>query len=230
MTFKSTPSDNRIIHSLDYKVLNYFVTFSSFYASYRIMSEISDLILIKRTLDGDTNAFGSLVTRYQDYIFNVVIKMLRNREEAEEIAQDTFIKAYEVLATFKGEAKFSTWLFKIAYRKSLDRIKKNKRSATLELVENLAEDDSMDFESGLAIMLKAERKEIIKNCILKLPEIDAAIITLYYYEEQSVKEIAEITNLSQDNIKVKLHRSRKLLFSSLENHIHPKALSENGKI
>jgi len=193
------------------------------------MSKISDLILIKRTLDGDTNAFGSLVNRHQDYIFNVVIKMLRNREEAEEIAQDTFIKAYEVLASFKGEAKFSTWLFKIAYRKSLDRIKKNKRSATLELVENLTEDASMDFENGLAIMLMEERKTIIKNCILMLPEIEAAIITLYYYEEQSVKEIAEITNLSQDNIKVKLHRSRKLLYSSLENHIHPKILSENGK-
>lgn len=193
------------------------------------MSEAPDLFLIKKTLDGDTNAFGSLVKRYQDYIFNVVIKMLRNREEAEEISQDTFIKAYEVLASFKGEAKFSTWLFKIAYRKSLDRIKKNKRSSTLELVENLTEDVSLDFENGLAIMLEEERKEIIKNCILKLPEIEAAIITLYYYEEQSVKEIAEITNLSQDNIKVKLHRSRKLLFTSLENHIHPKILSENGQ-
>jgi len=193
------------------------------------MIETPDLILIKKTLDGDTNAFGSLVKRYQDYIFNVAIKMLRNREEAEEVAQDTFIKAFEVLASFKGEAKFSTWLFKIAYRKSLDRIKKNKRSFTLELVENLTEDASMDFENGLAIMLIEERKEIIKNCILELPEIEAAIITLYYYEEQSVKEIAEITNLSQDNIKVKLHRSRKLLYSSLENHIHPKILSENEK-
>jgi RNA polymerase sigma-70 factor (ECF subfamily) len=193
------------------------------------MIETPDLILIKKTLDGDTNAFGSLVKQYQDYIFNVAIKMLRNREEAEEVAQDTFIKAFEVLASFKGEAKFSTWLFKIAYRKSLDRIKKNKRSFTLELVENLTEDASMDFENGLAIMLIEERKEIIKNCILELPEIDAAIITLYYYEEQSVKEIAEITNLSQDNIKVKLHRSRKLLYSSLEDHIHPKILSENEK-
>jgi len=193
------------------------------------MSKTSDLILIKRTLDGDSNAYGSLVIRHQDYIFNVVIKMLRNREEAEEIAQDTFIKAYEVLASFKGEAKFSTWLFKIAYRKSLDRIKMNKRSATLELVENLTEDVSLDFENGLEIMLMEERKQIIKSCILKLPEIEAAIITLYYYEEQSVKEIAEITNLSQDNIKVKLYRSRKLLYSSLENHIHPKILSENGK-
>ena len=193
------------------------------------MSDTSDLTFIKRTLDGDTKAFGLLVQRHQNYIFNVIIKMLRNREEAEEIAQDTFIKAYEVLASFKGEAKFSTWLFKIAYRKSLDRIKKNKRSATLELVENLTEDDSMDFENGLAILLLEERKEIIRNCILKLPEIEAAIITLYYYEDQSVKEIAEITNLSQDNIKIKLHRSRKLLHRYLENHVHPKILSENGK-
>lgn len=193
------------------------------------MNEPSDLYLIERTLDGETNAFGVLVKRHQDYIFNIVIKMLRNREEAEEVAQDTFIKAYAVLKSFKGDAKFSTWLYKIAYRKALDRIKKNKRSNTLELVENLTEDASAHLETGLEILLLEERQEIIRNCILQLPEIDAAIITLFYYEEQSVKEIAEITGLSENNIKVKLFRSRKLLFSLLVNYLKPEKFVENGR-
>tara|TARA_R100001369_G_scaffold954_4_gene3234 strand:+ start:106446 stop:107027 length:582 start_codon:yes stop_codon:yes gene_type:complete len=193
------------------------------------MNEPSDLYLIKRTLDGDTNAYGLLVKRHQDYIFNIVNKMLRNREEAEEIAQDVFIKAYNVLESYKGEAKFSTWLYKIAYRKALDSIKKNKRTSSLELVENLTEDASAHLDTGLEILLLEEKQEIIKSCILKLPEIEAAIITLFYYEEQSVKEIAEITGLSEDNIKVKLFRSRKLLFSLLASYLKPEKFVENGR-
>ena len=193
------------------------------------MNEPSDLYLIKRTLNGDTNAYGSLVKRHQDYIFNVVLKMLRNREEAEEVSQDAFIKAYNVLESFKGDAKFSTWLYKIAYRKALDRIKTNNRSRTLELVENLTEDTSAHLETGLDILLLEEKQEIIKRCILKLPEIEAAIVTLFYFEEQSVKEIAEITSLSEDNIKVKLFRSRKLLYSLLASYLKPEKIIKNGR-
>lgn len=193
------------------------------------MNEPSDLYLIKRTLNGDTNAYGSLVKRHQDYIFNVVLKMLRNREEAEEVAQDAFIKAYNVLESFKGDAKFSTWLYKIAYRKALDRIKTNNRSRTLELVENLTEDTSAHLETGLDILLLAEKQEIIKRCILRLPETEAAIVTLFYFEEQSVKEIAEITSLSEDNIKVKLFRSRKLLYSLLASYLKPEKIIKNGR-
>ena len=193
------------------------------------MNEPSDLYLIKRTLNGDTNAYGSLVKRHQDYIFNVVLKMLRNREEAEEVAQDAFIKAYNVLESFKGDAKFTTWLYKIAYRKALDRIKTNNRSRTLELVENLTEDTSAHLETGLDILLLEEKQEIIKRCILRLPEIEAAIVTLFYFEEQSVKEIAEITSLSEDNIKVKLFRSRKLLYSLLASYLKPEKIIENGR-
>lgn len=193
------------------------------------MNEPSDLYLIKRTLNGDTNAYGSLVKRHQDYIFNVVLKMLRNREEAEEVAQDAFIKAYNVLESFKGDAKFSTWLYKIAYRKALDRIKTNNRSRTLELVENLTEDTSAHLETGLDILLLEEKQEIIKRCILRLPETEAAIVTLFYFEEQSVKEIAEITSLSEDNIKVKLFRSRKLLYSLLASYLKPEKIIKNGR-
>ena len=179
---------------------------------------------------GDTRAFGTLVERYQDYIFTLVYRMLRCREEAEEVAQDTFLKAFEALSQFRGEAKFSTWLYRIAYRKSLDRLRLKKRhDNTLELKEEITGSQVEDLETGLEYMLQAERAEIIRKCIMQLPEQEAAIVTFYYMEEQSVKEIRQITGLTEDNIKVKLYRSRKLLFFLLENYISSTIPEKNGK-
>ena len=193
------------------------------------MTPTTDQFYIQKSLLGDTRAFGILVERYQDYIFTLVYRMVKSREEAEEIAQDTFLKAYEALAQFRGEAKLSTWLYRIAYRKSLDKLRQNKGNYSLELNEEITGCDIEDIENGLEYMLQAEKTEIIRKCILQLPEQEAAIITLYYFEEQSVKEIREVTGLTEDNIKVKLYRSRKLLFSLLENYIGSTIPKKNGK-
>lgn len=189
----------------------------------------SDQFLIEKALTGDTRSFGLLVERYQDYIFTLIFRMLKVREEAEEVAQDTFLKAYEALGTFRGESKFSTWLYRIAYHKSLDRLRQNSRTRTVEIINDITENPVEILESALELMLQDERSEIIKKSILKLPEQEAAIITLYYFEEQSVKEIAKVTGLSEDNIKIKLYRSRKILFSLLESFIAPKIPQRNGK-
>lgn len=193
------------------------------------MKPTSDQFYIQKALLGDTRAFGTLVERYQDYIFTLVYRILKCREEAEEVAQDTFLKAYDALEQFRGEAKFSTWLYRIAYRKSLDRLRQNKGSQTSVLMEEITGCDIEDIETGLEFLLQAEKAEIIRKCILQLPEQEAAIITLYYYDEQSVKEIREVTGLTEDNIKVKLYRSRKLLFSLLENYIGSTIPEKNGK-
>ncbi|MDT0644408.1 RNA polymerase sigma factor [Zunongwangia sp. F363] len=193
------------------------------------MNQQPDQYFIEKAMHGDTRAFGVLVERYQDYIFTIVYRMLKVREEAEEVAQDVFLKAFEALPGFRGDAKFSSWLYRIAYRKTLDRIRKNSRFSTSELIEEITEDDTEKLENGLEIMLQEERSEIIQNCILKLPEQESAIITLFYFEEQSVKEIAAITGLTQDNIKVKLYRSRKALFSLLKKYMQAEIPEENGK-
>ncbi len=169
----------------------------------------TDQELIDLVLNGDTNAFGELVDRYQNYVFTIAIRIIMVREEAEEVAQDSFIKAFDSLASFRGESKFSTWLYRIVYHKSLDRLKKNSRSKTFEIIEDITEDKLVEIENGLEFMLSKERTERIRECIAKLPADDAAIITLFYFEEQSVKEISQITDLTEDNIKIKLYRSRK---------------------
>ncbi len=193
------------------------------------MTTNTDQQLIEKTLEGDTRSFGILVEKYQAYVFTISLRMLKVKEEAEEVAQDTFVKAFESLGTFRGDSKFSSWLYSIAYRKALDRIRKNKRSQTSELLEEITESDTMLVENALEVLESKERKQKIKDCIMQLPEVDAALITLYYFEEQSVKEIASITDLSEENIKVKLYRSRKKLFGLLQSYVLPEITNINGK-
>ena len=193
------------------------------------MIKNTDQYLIDKVLNGDTNAFGELVDRYQNFAFTIAIRIVKVSEEAEEVAQDSFIKAYDSLSSFRGDSKFSTWLYRIVYHKSLDRIKMNKRHRTYELNEEITDDTLDHIENGLEFMLNEERSDIIKKCIDKLSQEEAAIISLYYFEEQSVKEIVKVTDLTEDNIKIKLYRSRKKLFSLLKGYIKPEISSRNGK-
>ncbi|WP_299261359.1 RNA polymerase sigma factor [uncultured Aquimarina sp.] len=193
------------------------------------MNHQSDQYYINQVLEGDVNAFSGLVKRYQSLVYTIVYRMIRNKEEAEEIAQDTFIKAYKSLSKYRGEAKFSTWLYTIAYRKSLDAIKKNKRFVATELIEEISEGEVDVINDALSCLENIERKQFISDSILKLPEEESAIITLYYFEEKSVKEIKEIVGLTEDNIKIKLYRSRKKLYSILKYHISPEINANNGR-
>ncbi|MEM9076725.1 MAG: sigma-70 family RNA polymerase sigma factor [Bacteroidota bacterium] len=182
------------------------------------MTDTTDQYLIKRTLDGDTRAFGRLVEKHQNYVFTLVVRMIKTREASEEVAQDVFIKAYKSLKDFKGDSKFTTWLYRIAYRAALDHIRKNKkRQKTDELLEEITESELTLSENPFERIQEKEQKEYIKKCIRKLSENDAAIVTLFYFEEMSIKEIGKITGLSDDNVKVKLHRSRKKLYQLLQN-------------
>lgn len=193
------------------------------------MNRNTDQYYIDKTMQGDTQAFGVLVERYQDFIFTVVLRMLKIREEAEEIAQDAFIKAFESLSSFRGESKFSSWLYSIAYRKALDRLRKNKKYVATELIEEITEGNLESIENALGYLEDQERKQIIQECIAQLPEEEAAIITFYYFEDQSVKEVAVITGLSEDNIKIKLYRSRKKLFTLLKHFVLPEISNSNGQ-
>lgn len=193
------------------------------------MKPSTDQYFINQTLKGDTSSFAALVEKYQDFVFTIVFRMVKTREVAEEVAQDTFIKAFESLASYRGEAKFSSWLYSIAYRKALDVLRKNKRYKASALIENITEGEVETIDNALHYLEVQERKQAIQDCIQKLPEADAAIITFYYFEDLSVREIAEITTLSEDNIKVKLHRSRKKLFSLLKHFILPEMTNTNGR-
>jgi len=193
------------------------------------MHQDTDQYYISETLKGDSRAYSFLVEKYQNFVYTIVIRMVKVKEEAEEVSQDTFIKAFQSLSSYRGESKFSTWLYSIAYRKALDRIRKKNKINTTELIEEITESNFESIENALHYIQEQERNEIIKKCILQLKEQEAAIITFYYYEDLTVKEIAKITQLTEDNIKVKLHRSRKKLFSLLKYFVLPEINISNGK-
>ncbi len=156
-------------------------------------------------------AFGVLIDRYKQMVFTLASRILRNKEDAEEIAQDTFLKAYKALNTFKGDAKFSTWLYKIAYFQSLDQLKKKKRHITSISLDQYKPTDIKVMSGVLEELERQDRARIVKAAIDRLTEEDAAIVTLFYFEELSIREIAEIVSLSPQVIKVRLFRSRKQL-------------------
>jgi len=183
----------------------------------------NDQYYISKILDGDENKYSTLINKYKDLIFTLCYRITKDKENAEEAAQDTFIKAYKSLASFKGDSKFSSWLYRIAYNTSLDMVKKNKRQILQN--NNIEINDIEDMDSTVDILEKTEFTEQIKNSIKKLNNEEAFILTLYYYEELSIKEIAEITNLKANNIKVKIHRSRQKLMLILKKEL-PKEIIE----
>lgn len=189
------------------------------------MTTNDDHIYIDKILNGDANAFAVLVDRYKNMVFTLTLQMLRNREEAEEASQDTFIKVYKSLKNFKGDAKFSTYIYRVAYNNCLDRIKKNKKHLKEVAIDEFTEHQVKTIDNALNDLTEAEYKKSIKDCIALLPEMDGFLLTLYYFEELSLDEIAGVVNLEANNIKVKLFRSRKKLMTIFKERLEPEMIA-----
>jgi RNA polymerase sigma-70 factor (ECF subfamily) len=179
------------------------------------MDKNSDQIYIDKVLQGDTNAFAYLINKYKDMVYTIAIKIVKSHEDAEEVAQDSFLKAYEKLDSFKGNSKFSTWLYTIVYRNAITKIRK-KKVATSDIDDYVMDNYSEGHEfPQLEAIKNGEQQKYVREAIDRLPEKDALLITLFYMNESSVEEIEQITNLTQSNIKVKLFRARKKLNTEL---------------
>ncbi|MFK7781423.1 RNA polymerase sigma factor [Psychroserpens sp.] len=179
----------------------------------------NDKILINQIVEGDTNSFAILVDRYKDLVFTLTLRMLKNREEAEEVAQDTFIKAYKSLDRFKGDSKFSTWIYRVAYNSCLDRIKKNKKHLNNVEINEFTEHQVISIDNALDKMEVEEQKEAIQRCIGKLSSEDSFLLTLYYFDDLSLDEISKIIGITTNSIKVKLFRCRKKLAAILKSQL-----------
>jgi RNA polymerase sigma-70 factor (ECF subfamily) len=167
---------------------------------------------ISDVLAGNTHAFGHLVDGYKDMVYSVCIKITSDPELAEEVAQDVFVKAYQGLNKFKGNSKFSTWIYQIAYFTSINAVRQKK----IEKADLIVADKLAANEDCLDHLEASERKELIQEALLHLKADERGVITLYYLEELSIEEVSKITRLSISNVKVKVHRSRKKLYGILE--------------
>jgi len=191
----------------------YFVTYQLFNASQdRINKMNSEVELIKRLKRGDTQALSMLMEKYQNYVYTILKNMLYDHEAA-EAAQDTFIKAFKHIGTFNEQSKLSTWLYSIAYRTGLDYLRKRKN---IKSIDNDIDQSDIRIEEEVTIGIeRKERAKLLERQILKLGAQDAAILRMFYFDEMNLKEICNITKLSESNIKIKLFRSRKLLKAHL---------------
>lgn len=179
------------------------------------MDKANDIPLLKAVKAGDVSAFAQIIDKYQHMAFTLAMGIVKNKEEAEEVAQDAFFKAYKSLDSFKGDANFSTWLYRIIYNTAISKIRGRKPvSADLESKE-VAQFEMNYAESNMHQLEKQDRKKILKKALARLKEEDAFIVLLYYYKDNSIDEITEATGLSASNVKVKLHRGRKQLQKEL---------------
>ena len=180
---------------------------------------LGDNEIISRVLKGEQNAYAELVNRYQAYVFTLTLRMIKSREDAEEVAQDVFIKAYRSLADFRGESKFSTWLYTIANTTSITFLRKKKldvHSLDNEKVFEVADSKDSGFRANL--VEQKSRINMVNEAIAMLSPDDAEIITLFYKAEQNLEEISRILRLETNTAKVRLHRARTRLKEKMEKN------------
>ncbi|WP_295653340.1 sigma-70 family RNA polymerase sigma factor [uncultured Mucilaginibacter sp.] len=182
-----------------------------------MQSKLTDIELIDQTLAGNQGAYAILIKRHQRFVFTLALRFAKGREDAEEIAQDCFVKAYRALATFNKQSKFSTWLYSIVYTTSMTFLRKKRLDTSSIDDENVyiqLENHSSGMDNNLAE--QKSRSFYVNRAIEQLLPDDAMIITLFYKGEQSLEEIAQTMGMEANTVKVKLFRARQRLKERLE--------------
>ncbi len=181
--------------------------------------EPSDIEIISTVLNGNKHAYAQIVQRYQAYVFTLTLRYIKSREDAEEVAQDIFIKAYRALADFKGASKFSTWLYTITTTTCITFLRKKKLT-----VQSIYDEQVFErADTNLAVMgansvEQKSRVSMVTNAIALLSPDDAEIVTLFYKGEQTLEEIAKILGIEANAVKVRLHRARTRLKEKMCKH------------
>ena len=180
---------------------------------------LSDMEIISQVLLGDQKAYAGLVEKYRNYVFTIVLRYVKSREDAEEVSQDVFVKAYRSLADFKGTAKFSTWLYTVTTTTCITFLRKKKLEVqSLDNERVFASADNID--SGMsANQVEQKAKVNMVNEAIKMLSPDASqVLTLFYKGEQSLEEIAHIMGKEPNAVKVQLHRARTRLKEKMQKY------------
>lgn len=181
--------------------------------------ELTDTEIIKKVLQGEQALFAQLVQRYQQYVFTLVLRFTSNREDAEEISQDVFVKAYRSLADFRGDAKFSTWLYTIVRTSCITFLRKKRLDTTsIDNEGTMIQLENRESGFNANTVEQRSRHAMVNAAIRLLSPDDGQLITLFYKAEQSLEEIGRIMGYDPNTVKVKLHRARHRLKEKLEKH------------
>ncbi len=179
----------------------------------------SDIDIISQVLAGDHDAYALLVERYKSYVFTLTLRFTKSREDAEEVAQDIFVKAYRSLADFRGTAKFSTWLYTIVNTTCITFLRKKRvQVQSLDDERTFEAADTQDSGFRANQVEQKSRQNMVNQAIAMLNPDDGQIITLFYKNEQSLEEISRILGIEVNAAKVRLHRARTRLKEKMEKH------------
>lgn len=181
------------------------------------MHQLSDEDIIQMVLQGNTRAYAMLVDRYSSYVYTLANRVLDNTADAEEAAQDVFVKAFNSLPTYNKQGKFSTWLYTITRNTCISRTRGN-RQTTIHKEEHQLVTLAGHNNETTTKLEHSSRKAVIAKALRLMAEDEAEIITLFYIHEQSIEEISAILNIGSSNVKVKLYRARKRLKEILDKH------------
>lgn len=190
--------------------------------------------LIERAKEGDKEALTRLVNRYSERIYNLALRILRNREDAEDVLQETFLAVVEKLHTFDGRSSFFTWIYRIATNASLMRLRK-KKLIFQDLVDN--DDFQETVESRVFIdwsqdpslgVFDEEVKRKIDEAVNKLSDIYRSVFILRDIEGLSIKETSEILGITEENVKIRLRRARQYLRDHLSDYFEERMAENDG--
>ncbi|MBL7969259.1 MAG: RNA polymerase sigma factor [Prolixibacteraceae bacterium] len=189
------------------------------------MKPNDDLYYIDAVKKGNVQAFSFLVEKYQKMVYTLALKLMKKAEEAEEIAQDTFVKAYQKIDSYEGKSKFSTWLYSITYNACVSELRKRRIEFKSLDDRQISDDDEQKMHDYYRETRKEDQERYLNLALEKLPEDDQVLVTLYYFENQSMDEISVITGLTVSNIKVKIHRARKRMYQLLHEMLNEEVYS-----
>lgn len=181
------------------------------------MKKLTDNEIIDSVLKGNVNDFSLLIDRYKHRAYSLLVNMLKNKMDAEEALQDSFIKAYNSLKNFRGDSQFSTWLYKIVYNTGLTVVTTQKRKILMQM-NSIDDIHYLKDEDNEVYSISENKKEYLLNMVDKLPIKNSLVLILFYIDNFSIKEISEVLDLTLVNTKVLLHRSRNLLKDLLIQH------------
>ncbi|MCP4645413.1 MAG: sigma-70 family RNA polymerase sigma factor [bacterium] len=177
------------------------------------MVEDVDLALVKRAKAGDNAAFSELVSRHERVVYNLSYRFMRDSSQAEDMAQEAFLKAYRLLKGFRGDCSFSTWIYRVTSSVCLTELNRRKRRAEVEFLPSHAAKLSEEQPDT------TDMPELIRGCVSKLPDRYATIVTLFYLQEASYEEIAEIMDIPMGTLKTWMHRARQQLRKVVEKEL-----------
>ena len=189
---------------------------------------MDDRTLVERLKAGDESAFRYMVTTWQAMVYNTALGIVQKEEDAEDISQDVFVQVFQSIASFKGESKFSTWLYRITITKSLDHERKKKRKKRFAFVTSLFGEDNAeelqvpDFNHPGVAMDKKEDAAVLFRAIASLPENQRIAFTLHKVESLSYQEVCEVMQTSISSVESLMHRARTNLRKKLAAHYQKK--------